>query len=263
MRAEVLERLRRVLIHAFPADRPEAVVLIDIDQHQIETFVGPQLGQVGERLKGFDVIVGLEVRTLLRAIGFDSEQRRLADLGATQKSRRLNRSGRTLRITTELLIRSSCGISRPLGDKGKMLAYVRQGQETKLRHRLEADAKALLAFYQYGRLHHHVRLRWGFLDEPLPAPWVHRDERGLYDLMRRACELAAPLEVVVGSPPGWGEPWSRARRVRVVREPGRWGFVLTDQDGGCLYQSDVQAARFAETTDHGRPGTRTADDEGS
>jgi hypothetical protein len=45
-----------------------------------------------------------------------------------------------------------------------------------LHRRLEADAKALLALYQYGRLHGAVRLRWGFLDEMIPAPWVHRDE---------------------------------------------------------------------------------------
>ena len=56
----------------------------------------------------------------------------------------------------------------------------------KLRRRLEADAKSLLALNQYGRLHGAVRLRWGFLDEMLPAPWVHRDEPMLHDLMKQA-----------------------------------------------------------------------------
>ena len=60
-----------------------------------------------------------------------------------------------------------------------------------LRRRLEADAKALFALYQYGSLHGAVRLRWGFLDEMIPAPWVHRDERTLYDLVKRAHELRA------------------------------------------------------------------------
>lgn len=251
-RAEESERQRRVLIHAFPADQPEAFVLIDIKQRQIETFVAPQMERVGERLKAYDVIVGLEVRALLKALGFNPGQRRLVELGATQKSRQLNRRGRTLRITTELLIRGSCGTSHPFGDKAKTLAYLREGQETKLRRRLEADAKALLAFYQYGRLHGHVRLRWGFLDEVLPAPWVYRDERGLYDLMRRANESDTPLEVVVGSPPGWEDPWSRARRVRVIKEPGGWRYLLADEDDGYMYEPEVQAARLVEPRDPGR-----------
>ena len=49
--------------------------------------------------------------------------------------------------------------------------YLRDGANTKLRRRLEADAKSLFALYQYGRLHGGVRLRWSFLDEMLPGPW--------------------------------------------------------------------------------------------
>jgi hypothetical protein len=251
-RADELDRAGRALIYAFPAARPEAVVLIDINQRQIETFLGDQMQRAGARLKDYDVIVGLEVRNILQTLGFDPGLRRLAELGATQKSRQINRRGRTLRITTDLLIRGSCGISHPFGDKAKTLAYLRDGQETKFRRRLEADAKALLAFYQYGRLHGHVRLRWGFLDETLPAPWVHRDERGLYDLMRRANESDTPMEVVVGSPPGWEDPWSRARRVRVIKEPGGWRYLLADEDDGYMYEPEVQAARLVEPRDPGR-----------
>jgi hypothetical protein len=148
-----------------------------------------------------------------------------------------------------LLIRGSCGISNPFGDKAKTLAYLRDGQETKFRRRLEADAKALLAFYQYGRLHGHVRLRWGFLDETLPAPWVHRDERGLYDLMKRASECDSPLEVVAGSPPGWEDPWSRARLVYVRKDADGWRHTLVDGEGFPIYEPEVQAARLVEAGD--------------
>lgn len=55
-----------------------------------------------------------------------------------------------------------------------------------VRTRLEADAKSLFALYEYGRLHVAVRLRWGFLDEMLAAPWVHRDEPTLYKLKKQA-----------------------------------------------------------------------------
>jgi hypothetical protein len=87
--------------------------------------------------------------------------------------------------------------------------YLRRGEQTKLRRRLEADAKSLYALYQYGRLHGAVRLRWGFLDEMLPAPWVHRDEQTLHHLLKEAYTRGVPLDVVVGSAPGWTDPWSR------------------------------------------------------
>ena len=54
------------------------------------------------------------------------------------------------------------------------------------------DAKSLFALYEYGRLHGAVRLRWGFLDEMIPAAWVHRDEPTLDNLMERAHELRVP-----------------------------------------------------------------------
>lgn len=242
--AEQLEMLRRVLIYAFPADRPEAIVLINVNRRQIETFLGAQMDQVVERLTDYDAIAGLDVRNLLRTLNVDSGARHLHELGPSQKTRKLNRRGRTLKITTELLIRGSCGISRPFGDKAKMLAYLRQGQETKFQRRMEADAKSLLALYQYGHLHHNLRLRWGFLDETLPAPWVHHDERSLYDLMRRSNELDVPLEIVVGSTPGWVDPWSRARLARARRDTSGWRYELFDEDGYHIYEPEVRAARL-------------------
>ena len=69
---------------------------------------------------------------------------RLAELGPSQKTKTLNRRGRTLKITTSLLVRGSCRISRPFGDEKVLHTYLRDGTSTKLRRRLEADAKSLL-----------------------------------------------------------------------------------------------------------------------
>ena len=68
----------------------------------------------------------------------------------------------------------------------------------------------LFALYQYGRLHGAVRLRWGFLDDRIPAPWVHRDEPMLHDLKNRAHALGVPLEIVAGTAPGWADPFDEA-----------------------------------------------------
>ncbi len=240
-----LSALRRALLVAFPVAKPEAVALVDVGAHAIETFVGPaEFGELRRRLARFKVLGAVEVRTLLRALDVDPGERRLAELGPPQKSKQLNRRGRSLKITTAMLVQGSCGIARPFGDDQVLAGYLATGQLTKLRRRLEADAKSLFALYEYGRLHGCVRLRWGFLDEPIPAPWVHRDERTIWELMRTAEAMVAPLEVVVGTAPGWEDPWARVERVRVIKDPGGWGLILVDERGIQVDKLDVQRARL-------------------
>jgi len=251
--AERLARMRRVVIQAFPADSPEAIVLVDVGRRTISTFVGDETSKAKEQLLDYDILAAVDVRGLLRNLGFEPGDRRLAELGPPQKTMQINRRGRTLKITTSLLIHGSCGISRPLGESQVLHRYLRDGEHTKLRRRLEADAKSLFALYQYGRLHGAVRLRWGFLDERIPAPWVHRDEPTLFHLMRRAHELGKPLEVVVGSAPGWVDPSSRAQRAYVRQGEGTWQSWLVDEEGCPIDEGEVQLARLA-----GRVGRRDA-----
>ncbi len=243
--AERLARMRRILIHAFPAKQPEVVVLVDVGRREITTFMGEEIADAKEKLADYDIIAAVEVRALLRALHFEPGERRLAELGPPQKTRQLNRRGRKLKITTRLLVQGSCGISRPFGDEEILRKYLREGQSTKLRRRLEADAKSLYALYQYGRLHGAVRLRWGFLDEKIPAPWVHRNEETLYHLEKRAFDLQVPLEVVAGSVPGWVDPWSRVQRAYVVKEESGWRSWLVDEEGQVIDRDEVQLARLA------------------
>ena len=236
--------MRRVLIHAFPAKEPEAAVLVDVGRWEISTRLGAEIVTAKEKLADYDIIAALDVRALLRALDFEPGERRLAELRPPQKTRRLNKRGRTLKITTSLLVQGSCGISRPFGDEMVLRRYLREGKHTRLRRRLEADAKSLFALYQYGRLHGCVRLRWGFLDEMIAAPWVHRDEATLYSLMKRAHELGAPLEVVVGSAPGWSDPWARAEQASVEIDEDGWPLWLVDEQGDAIDEAEVQLARL-------------------
>jgi len=145
-----------------------------------------------------------------------------------------------------MLIRGSCRIAGPCCDAVRLEGYLRDGQITRLRRRLEADAKSLFAYYQYGRLHGGVRLRWGFLDELIPVRWAHRDEPKFYDLKRQAHEQSRALEVVFGSAPGWAQPWSRVRRCMVRAEPdGHW-LTLVDEEGFAIDDLDVQLARLVK-----------------
>lgn len=239
-----LAAMRRVLLHAFPASQPRGLALVDVESRQVESFVDDEIPRALERLRGYEIIGAVGVRTLLRVLGVDPGDRRLAELGPPQKTLQLNRRGRTLAITTALLVQGSCGITRPFGDERTMGDYLRAGTKTKFRRRLEADAKALYALHQYGRLHGAVRLRWGFLDEMFPAPWVHRDEPRLHDLLREAYDRRVPLEVVVGNAPGWADPWSRAQLAFVATD--RWDYpsLLGDAEGYEIPRAAVQLARL-------------------
>lgn len=241
-----LARLRRVVVHAFPPAAPQVVVLVDVARRALGTYSAADLPRVRERLDGYDVIAAIEVRPLLRALGYEPGPRRLAELGPPQKTIALNRRGRVLRITTAMLLWGSCGIGRHFGDEKRLHRYLKAGQTTRLRRRLEADAKALLALYQYGRLQGAVRLRWGLLHAMIQAPWVHPDETRLYGLKARAHELGVALEVVAGSAPGWKAPWARARRCRVVSGRNRWDLQLVDDSGAVVHDRDIQLARLVE-----------------
>jgi hypothetical protein len=243
--AAELARLRRALLVSFPPARPEAAVLLDVGEHEITTFVGEELAALPPRLAAYDILGGVNVRALLRALDFEPGERRLAELGPPQKTKKLNQRGRTLRITTALLVQGSCGIGKPFGDEKKLAEYLVNGELSKLCRRLEADVKSLHALYEYGRLHGAVRLRWGHLDERIPAPWVHRDEPVLYDLERSALAMNVPLEVVLGSAPAWDEPWSRVRTVHVEQDENGWQTWLVDAGGLPIDEADVQRARLA------------------
>ena len=243
--AERLAAMRRVLLHAFPATRPQALALIDVERREVRTFLGEEMPVAIARLSDYEIVGAVNVRALLRSLAVDPGDRRLAELGPPQKTRQLNRRGRTLTITTTLLVQGSCGISRPFGDERTMHDYLRSGAHAKFRRRLEADAKSLYALYQYGRLHGSVRLRWGFLDEMLPAPWVHRDEHTLHDLLKDAYQRDVPLEVVVGSAPGWADPWSRVRRAYVATDQWQYPSFLVDEQGDEIFRAEVQLARLA------------------
>ena len=84
---------------------------------------GLRSGMVVTEIDG-RAIAGVDIRGMLRALGVDPGARRLAELGPPQKSLRLNRGGRTLQITTAMLIQGSCGIYiRPSTTTGSRLKY--------------------------------------------------------------------------------------------------------------------------------------------
>ena len=81
-----LARLRRVIIHGFPAESPAMIVLLDVGERTLHTFGREELGVVRQRLEQYDVIAAIDVRSFLRAIDYAPGQRRLADLGQAART---------------------------------------------------------------------------------------------------------------------------------------------------------------------------------
>lgn len=95
-----------------------------------------------------------------------------------------------------------------------------------------------------------MRLRWGFLDERLPAPWALRDELRLHGLKEQACARQLPMEVVLGTAPGWEDPWSRARKVLARKDAtGQWTWLWDER--GPVDDLDIQRARLVEPASAG------------
>src|SRR5262249_10897034 len=142
-----LARMSRVLLVAFPRARPRAAALLDVAKHTIATFVDEHIDDLRARLAAYEILGGVALRALLRALRLEPGEGRLGELGPPEKTKRLNKRGRTLRMTTALLVQGSCGISKPFGDEGKLAEFLAKGEITKLLRRLEADAKSLHALY--------------------------------------------------------------------------------------------------------------------
>ena len=57
------------------AARPEALVLIDVEGHEITTFMGDQIARAIDRLAGYEIIGAVDVRALLRTLNIDPGER--------------------------------------------------------------------------------------------------------------------------------------------------------------------------------------------
>ena len=147
---EQLARLSRALLVTFPLVSPRAAVLLDVGEHAISTFVDDGLDALRARLTTYDVIGGLQVRARLRALAFDSGERRLAELEPPQKTRQLNRRGRTLKVTTTLLVQDRAASasrsertasSRRTSPRGRRVG----GRSSNVRRRALRQHRALMA----------------------------------------------------------------------------------------------------------------------
>jgi len=246
--ARASEKLRRAVLRVVPGGgaAPQGAALLDVAERTLRTFPPGAIADLAGALDAFDVVAALDVRATLAGLGLDPERWRLADLSPPRKTWKLNRAGRQLDVTAELLIRGTTGVSHALGDPAKVAEYLGGGDTAKLRRRLESDAKALYGFYRYGILHRAVRLRWGYVDELLGVDWALPGEPHLQDILREAQAVGRPVDLVGGAAPGWADPWARALRAYVVGVEA-WSVLLRFPHGfERVDVREIQAVRLAE-----------------
>jgi hypothetical protein len=168
--------------------------------------------------------------------------RRLHELGPPQKTIQMSKRGRPLRLTVDLLARSSCGMTRPFTNTAMLDRLLVEGRDAQFRRRMESDAKALYALYQYGRLHGSLRLLWRNADDMLPVPWVDHDEERIHGMLHRAHKLGTVLEVVLLPAPAWDDPWARRLRAR-PEQINEWRIALLGEHLRWIDLREIQAAR--------------------
>lgn len=240
--------LRRALVHGFPPEAPQALVLLDVDEGRVERFAGDELETAPERLEAYDVLAAVNVRPLLLGLGMEVAGRRLHELRPPQKTIRMGSRARVVDLTVERLLQGSCGIRRSWGREAPLRKLLDAGRIDRLLDRLTAEVFDLDDLYRYARLHGAVRIRWRGLEERLRVRWVQLfDEWGIWDWMRRATEAGQPVEVVAGAAPDRDDPWARAVWCTVY-ESRSYLPALVTADHQVVPRGDVQRLRMA------RPG---------
>ena len=63
-------------------------------------------------------------------------------------------------------------------------------------------------------------------------------------MIRQAHDQGRVIEAVIGSAPGWSDPWSRARRC-VVERLDEYSYTMFDDRGVGVDEREVQLARLA------------------
>ncbi|MFP3941554.1 MAG: hypothetical protein ACLF0P_14750 [Thermoanaerobaculia bacterium] len=251
--------LRRVLIHGVTVGaRLRAAGLLDPESGRIETFVEAELGEMPERLARYDLVIGIGPRHVLHGLGADPDAFRLADLDRPQKTRKVGRRGRRLQLTNEMLVSGTVGGRRPLGREDQYRGYLEKRHLAGLRRRLERDLEALWAYYRFGVLHREVCLRWGAVEDFIPAGWAHPGDPSLLQMAREARESGRVLEVVPGRPPAWPDPWEGSTLVE-VEERGSYDLLLVPLPGQSARGGDlIFEARVVEPP---QPGSLAAEPE--
>jgi hypothetical protein len=236
---------RRALVHAFQLEgKVVAATVLDATTRTTTTYVGePEVAGLPALLGSYDVLIGLDLRAVLAALGqLNAPAARVVDLASTPRSRRIGR--RLVKLTTADWLEGSLGPGAALEDPARAARDYVGGNRKRFVERLERDAKTLFAFYRFGVVQRGVRLVVRGDDEFAGVDWAEAGDATIRGYVADLEKDGAPIEIVVGAVPAFEDPWARAALLRggpegLVIEPRRGPLVVR----GSLTLSDVLDAR--------------------
>ncbi len=199
----------------FDGQKLLSAVVLDPDTRQFGYFVdAPSLAKdLGYR----DFILGLDPRADFERIGFTPSERSVLDLTPPCGARRLA-NGRVKEFSANDVIRMTLGVPRPLEDQRKHRDLFNGPGHKKvwILKRLKRDVKVLWNFYEYGCLHGFVRLHWRQLNELYAVFWDPGRQPTMSEILEEGRRAGKAVDVVIGHPPSWDDPWEGSFRVNVL-----------------------------------------------
>ena len=237
---------RRALVHIVAVDGlPRAAAVIDAGTRAQRLFLGESMGDLPAHLDAFDFLAGVDLRPSLRSVGLDPDRWWLAELRPTQHTFRPSNQ-RPVAVSLSTIVHATTGRSGIPVDAAAWNRLLAARSASRLASRLETEAQALFAFYQFGALHGGVRVRRRPDERLLPVAWSMRGDPDFEAFVSTSVKHRVPIEIVVGSPTGLADPWAGASTVTIVERDRHMLFVRDGEDVRALDPADVHAIRLPD-----------------
>ena len=236
---------RRALVHIVTVDGlPRAAAVIDASTRALRLFLGASTDDLAACLDGFDFLAGVDIRSSLRSAGVDPDRWWLAELRPTQRTFRPS-DQRPVAVDLSAIVHATTGTIGVPADAAAWRRLLAGRSASRLANRLEAEAQALFALYQFGALHGGVRVRRRPGERLLPVSWSLRGDPDFEAFVKASIRRWIPVNIVMGPATGLTDPWSCASTVTVVERDLRMLFVRDGEDVRAIDPADVYAIRLS------------------
>ncbi len=241
---DAARRARRSLVHIVAVDGvPRAAAVIDATAREQRLFIGEAMSELPAHLEAFDFLAGVDLRPSLRSIGLNPDRWWLAELRPTQRTLRPSDQG-SVAVSLTATVQATTGKSRIPADAEAWKPLLAGRSTTRLAARLEEEAQALFALYEYGALHGGVRIRRRPGDRLLPVAWSLAGDPDFESFVSASARHWLPVEIVVGPSADLADPWPAAASVTIVERDRDVFFVREGDEVRALDPSDIRAIRL-------------------
>jgi hypothetical protein len=242
---DVAGRTRRALLHVVVLDDVvRAAAIVDAATRGVSLFVGDAVREVPSRLDAYDYLAGVDLRSALRRFGVEPDHWWLAELRPAQRTVRLARDGPAVPVTLQGVVQATTG--RRVPAESAAWRTLLEGTPRRVGARLEEEAAALFALYEYGVLHGGVRARRRAGDYLLPVTCTLPGDLEFWSILRTAIRHWSPLDVVLGPSADLAGPWPSATRVDLVEQEGRTLYLMAGEALQVVEAAEVRAIRLVD-----------------